>query len=218
MKVALVTQHVADKGDYSQLAALTLPNRDEWCQRHGYEHIVQQGFYKNPAVYYAFDRLMLVRDLLDRADAPDIFWVLNVSSLITNISKPLVDVLDDEHDFWIAKDVHGLNAGSFVVRRSDFCRRWLDFLISMEPRYRNDCWFEQRGMMDWWQHENWTWKIHLVPQRAIQSYDYSLYRPWPPETPGNWRRGDLCLGLPGLDLNQRLAIAREWLPSDRIVR
>lgn len=214
MKIALLTFYTSE---YQSLADITIPNRDEWCKAHGYEHIVKVGPYKG-LPYYAYDRLAYVRDLLDRENAPDIIWVLNVQGVITNMTRRLEPVLDDEHDFWVNKDCHGLNLGSFIVRNTNWSRSWLDFLISMEPRYRNEPWKEQKCIMDWWQHEQWTWKIHLLPQRAINSYQYWRYNPWPPETPGNWRKGDLALSLPGLNLEQRLEAVKQILESDMVVR
>ncbi len=219
MKIALLTHYVpTSKDDYSQLAALTVPNRDEWCSRHGYQHIVQRGPYKDAAMYYAFDRLVLLRELLDKPDAPDFVWVLNVQAVITNLTRQLEDFLDGEHSFWVTKDCHGINLGSFIARNTDWTKRWLDFIIAHEPAYRAADWKEQKVVQDWWMHEDWTWKIHLLPQRAINSYLYQLYPPWPPETPGNWRPGDLALNLPGTTLQQRLDIVRQVLQSDMIVR
>lgn len=220
MKVALLTQYVpTEREDYTQLAALTVPNRYEWCQRHGYEHIVQRGHFADPASYYAFDRLKLLRNLLDRPGAAEVYWVLNVQAVITNLTKRLEPVLDDEHDFWVTKDCHGLNLGSYVVRNTPWARGWLDHIIGLEPAYRDHCWKEQKTIMDWWQHEDWTWMIHLLPQRAINSYLYSrLYSPWPPTTPGEFRKGDLCLSLPGLNLQQRLDLVREVLAGEMITR
>lgn len=219
MTIALLTHYVPTaKDDYTQLAALTVPNRDEWCARHGYRHIVQCGTYKMQGAYYAFDRLALLRDLLDKPDAPDIIWVLNVQALITNLTRPL-DFLDDEHDCWLTKDCHGINLGSFIVRNTAWTKRWLDFIIAHEPAYRAADWKEQKVVQDWWMHEDWTWMIHLLPQRACNSFLYSpLYPPWPATTPGQWRKGDLCLNLPGTSLQQRLDIVSQALQSGIIVR
>lgn len=220
MKIALLTHFTpTPEGDYNELFKLTGPLRDEYCARHGYEHIVQNGFYKYPEFYYAFDRLVLLRDLLDKPDAADVFFVLNVQAVICNITKRIEDIIDDEHDVYFSKDVHGGNCGAYIVKNTDFTRRWLDFIISQEPNYRSAPWKEQKCWCDWWLHENWTWKIHLLPQRAINSYFYHLYKPWPPgETPGDFRRGDLLVNLPGLNLAQRLDLVKQILANDMIIR
>lgn len=215
----MLTQYLPTiKEDYTQLANLTIPIRDEYCAKHNYEHIVQSGPYKHPEFYYAYDRLVLLRDLLDKPGAADVFWVANVQGVVTNLNKTIESTIDDEHDFWVSKDCHGINMGSFLVRNTDWSRSWLDFIISQEPVYRNDSWKEQRCVMNWWMNEHWTWMIHLLPQRAINSYQYWRYNPWPPHTPGNWRKGDLFLNLPGLNLQERLVIVKEILASDMIIR
>lgn len=218
MKLALLTHYVpTEREDYTELFKLTGPLRDEYCARHGYEHVVQRGAYGN-LEYYAYQRLQLLRDLMDKPNAADVYWVANVQGIITSMEKRIDDVVDGEHEWFHSKDCHGVNLGSFVVCNTPFSREWLDFLIAQEPNYRNRPWKEQQAVMDWWLHEKFTWKIHLVPQRVLNSYQYWRYQPWPETTPGNWRKGDLFLNLPGMSLSQRLRAVSEILASDMILR
>ena len=215
--LTLLTHYVpTPKEDYTELADLIVPARESYCARHGYKHLVQRGMYGGFS-YYAYGRLKLLRDYLDSPDATQFVWVLNVQSVLTNHTKQVTDVLDDEHDAYLTKDCHGLNLGSFVVRNTPWTKSWLDFIISLEPNYRFHPWHEQKAFMDFWLHENWTWMIHLLPQRALNSYQYQRYKPWPPHTPGNWRLGDLVLSLPGLNLQQRLEIVRSKEIQDSII-
>ncbi len=211
MSVTLITHYVPTESEnYQELADLNIVNRDEYCNRHGYIHHVHKGSYGDPTLYYAYQRLKLVRDLMDKPDATKLFWVLNVSSIITNMLVPLEDFVNPvwQYDFLISKDVHGINAGSMIFSNTEWSRKWLDFLISLEPKYRNDDWHEQRAIMHWWMHEDWTHKIMLLQQNDINSYEYRFYPPWNEETPGQWGYGDLVLALPGIDLPRRLAITK----------
>lgn len=217
MSTTLVTQFIpTPKENYQELADLTIPIRNRYCEIQGYKHFVQSGFYKHPDWYYAFDRLVLLRDLLDKPDATEFYWVLNVQAVITNLTKKVENLLDDEHDLWLTKDVHGINLGSFIVRNTPWTRQWLNFIIGMEPRYRHEPWKEQRAFQDWWMHEDWTHKIHLLPQRSINSFFYVLYPPWNYTTSGNWRPGDLAVNIPGLTLVQRIELVKKII-ADKII-
>lgn len=222
MKVTLVTQYHSEEGnDYQQLADITIANREEYCKRQNYKHIIQKGTYgTDPKMYYAYQRLKLCRDLMDKPDATELFWLLNISSVITNMEVPLHRVLLSEHipyDFWVTKDVHGINGASLVFRNTKFSRDFIDFLLSLEPNYRDDPWHEQRAIMHNWLDEKWTYKISLLPQSAINSYFYQLYPPWTIDIPGQWRYGDLVVSFPGTEFKQRLSLVKQVTETEGVI-
>ena len=62
MKVALLTFY---SDFYQKVADLTIPNKDEYCAKNGYQHIVKVGPHsKTPGLYYAIDRLIYLHDIL----------------------------------------------------------------------------------------------------------------------------------------------------------
>lgn len=194
MKITLLTFY---SREYQSLADITVPNKEEYCRRAGYEHIVRTGPYANAAYYYAVDRLIFLKDLLSRSTgAPELVWVLNLHTYIMNYQKRLEEVVSEEHDFFISADCHGLNAGSFVVRRSEWSCRWLDFIIG-EALRGNHHWHEQKVMQDHAGDPEWRDKIRILPQNAINSYDYRLYN-MSESTEGQFRRGDLLFHAPGI--------------------
>jgi mannan polymerase II complex MNN10 subunit len=224
MNLGLLTHYLPNPSeDYSELAAITIPQREEYCRRHGYTHFVHKGPYHNVSYYYAVQRLFLLNDLMVANPHIDVWWVLNVQALLTNLTKPVEDAVPDVHDrlldeedkhFWISHDCHGLNAGSFLVRNSEWGRTWIQ-LVADQTVNRNgpaDPWHEQRTMMNLENHVFFRDRIQIVLQNTINSYLYKLYPPWNDSTPGNWASGDLVLSLPGLDLKRRLEIVRseEW--------
>jgi hypothetical protein len=108
--------------NYSALADLIIANRDEYCARHGYKHLVKVGPHWKADAYYAFQRLAYIRELLDTESAPDFVWGLNVQSVLTNMTKPVTDyIADPTKHFWATPDRNvSLNMGSFIVRNSDW--------------------------------------------------------------------------------------------------
>ena len=110
-----------------------------------------------------------------------------------------------------------LNNGSTLYRRSEWTKSWIDFILSKEPEYRHDCWYEQRIMQHFWEQPQWKEKICVLPQNSINSYSYSLYPPWNGGTPGDWRSGDLVLSFPGTNMNQRVGLVTEAI-KNKVIR
>lgn len=217
MKIRLVTQYLPN---YAEVAAITDKAREAYCAHwraagRDYSHCPIVGSrYDNLGL--PFQRIKLIRDMLDEPGAPDLIVWHGCDVVITNPNIPIEAFTETRHTkdyhFYITYDVHGLNSDSFIVRNTDWSRRWLDFIMSKEPQYRNDCWTEQRVMQNHWQEEAWMYRILTMPQGFFNSYIYSLYKPWPADTPGQFQRGDFCLHLPGLNKEQRLEIlTSEWL-------
>jgi mannan polymerase II complex MNN10 subunit len=194
MKVALLTFYTPN---FQPLADIIVPNKERYCHIAGYEHIVKIGPYADPKWYYAIDRLKYVQDVLFKTpNAIDIIWVLNLHTYIMNYRKRLETVLTDEHDFFITSSCNGLNAGSFVVRKSEWSMRWLSFVI--EKALAGDhCWYEQKVMQDHAGGEGWREKIKILPQNAINSMDYRLYD-MPESTEGQFKKGDFVFHAPGI--------------------
>ena len=222
MKLAIVTQHIPN---YQSLADLTVPNHEEYCKRHGYQHIVKIGSYGDAARYYGFQKAEFILDLffnpakagIAESDSPDIIWSLNLPSVITNMTKPVMEGLKEDADFWISKDCHDINAGSYLVRKSEWSKRWLEFIVSEEPEYRADCWAEQRVVIHNHDKPEWKTRISIEHQRLLNSYNYLLYSPWNSCTVGDWRPGDLVLSFPGMNLEQRIGLVTEAL-KNRVTR
>lgn len=207
MNIGILTFYTKE---YQEVADLNIPERDKYCAKHGYQHIVKIGPYKN-LPYYAYDRLEFLRDYFLTHKELDIIFVLNIQSIIMNHNIKIEDVIDNDYDCWITKDINFINFGSSIFRNCDWSIEWLNFLISLEPVYRSDCWREQRAFIHHWDKPKWCHHINLLPQNKINSYDYTLYQ-WSVKTSGHYKNGDFILSLPGTDLKQRLDIIK----SDKI--
>lgn len=214
MNIALLTFY---SPHYQKVADLTSPGKEEYCEKNDYKHLIKIGSYKNANLYYAIDRLIYLYDILfdqppeDDYLVPDAVWVLNVQSIVTNYNKKIEDLIDADHDFYISPDVGGLNAGSFIVKKSDWSKKWLEEVIKLAPNV-NHCHWEQTAMQHLHIKEEFRPKIKILRQDDLNSYDYTLYRPnWNENTLGHWHSGDLAISLPGLTIDQRMELIPKWL-------
>ena len=179
--------------DYAPLHNVTAGVKDAYCARHGYRHIVRTTPYGNPGRYYAYARLHYLRDLLF-SDLPEgrgveVVAVLNSHAQIMTHSITVESFLEDGKDFYIAGDVNGLNAGVFIVRKSEWLKTWLDFLLSVEEQYSRHEWFEQRAIQENWERLEFMDHVKIVDQWLLNSYDWSHYG-WATTTPGQFRSGE----------------------------
>lgn len=206
MSLSLLTFYM---DNYVELTRLVIPNRDEYCARHGYTHVVKTGPYKDAGLYYAVQRLWFLLDEMEKPGASEYWWVMNAQSVITNMTKDVMIVTDPNHHFWIARDINGLNAGVFVVKNSERGRAWIRFVAEKAPHI-NHCWHEQRVMQENETNIAWADVVSVIHPSLCNSYRYSLYN-WPDTTPGDWRPGDLVLSFPGTSLSERLSLVPDAL-------
>lgn len=197
MNTALLSFYTSD---YQPLVDVTGPVKDAYCARWGYAHIVKLAPYGDASRYYAFQRLHYLRDLLF-GDLPEgrgieTVLVMNSHAQVMNHSIPVEALLNDSHDFYIAADVNGLNAGVFVVRKSEWLKTWLDFLLALEAVHHDHCWKEQKLMQDNWQRAEFKPRIQLVDQRRLGAYLWKFYA-WADTSPGQWQPGDWIIHVPG---------------------
>lgn len=198
--------------NYRPLADITGSNKESYCFRHGYNFMPFEGEYC--PLPFGFQRIQLIRNLLHCESVEWLFWQ-GVDTMIMNHRISVEEIINPfpEKDFFIAKDINGINADSFIVRRSDWSLKWLDFILSKSEEYKNDCWQEQRVMQHNEGHPDFNSKICILPQNSINSYFYDIYQ-WPTTTPGHFQSGDFLLHLPGMNLKERL----DMFNSDRVKR
>jgi hypothetical protein len=199
--------------NYKPLMAITGPVKREYCQKHGYEFIEKVGPYANPSWYYAFDRLKYLHDILfDGVDGYDldVVHVLNASAVVMNFNVKIESFLEDGYDFFITHDCHAINAGSFIVRKSEWLKEWLLFLLSLESQQHEHVWKENQLMITHYKEPKWAERIKVLPQRTFNSYFYDLYNMT--NQPGNFEYGDFILHAPGVTLERRIQI----FSSDRV--
>ena len=211
MKV-LVTHYFPN---YQELANITNPNKQKYCDQHGYVFMPYCGDYI--ALDPGFQRIKILRDLLNIQTVEYIFWQ-GVDTMVMNFNKKWDEFIDEEHDFFITKDNNDaqINADSFIIKNTDWSKKWLEMVLSKESEYSSDCWKEQRCMMHNQDKPEWKDKIKILPQNSINSYFYDLYK-WPETSKGHFQKGDYLYHGPGLSLQERLTLFTSPRVQDNIV-
>ena len=178
MKVCIytsVSQNIAG------IAAVTVPNKFEYCLRHGYTLVAEtvdylQGVAKTASTVWS---LLLTHDLV---------WTLDADAVITNMTIPIhtidcigpgVTVCEENIVEW-----NRINCGSVLWRKG-----WAANRILMQMSDARDHWMKEPG---YWQ----TWMgrrndITVVPTRTFNSTAWTHPGNAGVEEPGcHWQDGD----------------------------
>lgn len=208
MNFALLSLH---DPPYQPLANLTWPNKIKYAERHGYSYACKTDNWYG--IKFAFEKVWFIRDMMDAYPEIDWFWWVGCDTLVTNMTIPLDQVVDNNYHFMIATDCNGINADSILMRNSEKGRDYIDVIKSKYEQYKDHHWYEQQIIID--THQDYPDVVKLVPQRMINAYNYDLYPGCDPHdkfgNDGMWKPGDLLIHWPGTNLPHRIHLANAYL-------
>lgn len=197
--------------DYQVLANHTWDNNKvPYAAKHGYKTFCKTEGFTLPKNAIGGEKLTLFREYFDANPDVEWIWWLETDALITNFSKKIEDVIDNNYHFIIATDGNGMNAGSFFLRNSKEGNDYLNWLITQWPNYMNHHFYEQQAMIESYDMPEWRPIIKLE-----QQYKFNAHDCWPNTyLPGYgydklggrawWEPGDWVVHWPGSSLETRM--------------
>jgi len=201
MKICLLILYTEG---WMPIAKVVLPVATQYCKKHGYDFkfICFPGEYPSN---FGFNKIRYIQEVF-KGDC-DICWSLDLDTMITNHNIRVEDFLQDGKDFYITKDVNAHNAGSFIVKKSEWSKQFLEYLLQQKGKDGMHC---EQNAIDKYIEENGTDDICVLPHPSINSYHYELYPEFKNITheQGNWEDGDFVLHLPGVGMDKRLEILK----------
>lgn len=201
MKIAILILYTTG---WQELADIVVPNAELYCKKHGY--FLETAIFNDPMPSnFGFNKIMYISDMFELNEA-DVIWSLDMDTLITNHNFRVEDFITEQNNFWITKDVNGVNAGSFIARKSGWWKYFSKWIL--EYQQIANC---EQDAIDLYYEEHNGKEIGILPHPSINSYDYSLYPEFPDirkEEQGHWHPGNFLLHLPGVGMNKRLEILK----------
>ncbi len=204
MKILVYSPH----SHLHELAAVTMPNKREYCERHGYEFQTHElgGQGINIEGQYGYRRMECVLEKL-KNEAWDWIWVVGIDVLITNLTVKLETIADEQFGL-----IHSCDA-------LDPCLACMDsFLVNIKAiplleavlSYRDSPiggLQEQSTTFALCQDPQFAGIRKLLPQRVLNSYQYKapnmiIYA----HCGDRWKSGIDSLGQSG-----------EWQPGDFVL-
>ncbi len=188
------------------MSSVVLPVWDTYCHKH--KHNLYTTIYDEWQSDSGYNKLIKAKQIFNAGFCSSV-WCIDLDAKPTNLNINVKDYLDDEHDFYITKDYNGLNGGSFIIKKSEWSYKFIDWLLQCRGKEKMYC--EQDAIAYYMKlfpnHE----KIEILPQNTINSYKYGLYPEIPPQTEeqGQWVEGkSLVLHLPGVGIEKRIEILK----------
>jgi len=186
------------------IADISFDNAREYCDRNGYGLVPE--ILDSP--YNGFEKLRSALQIFDAG--ADVVWVMDADTLITNHTIKLERYLSNGYSFYITKDYNGVNAGSFVIKKSKWSISFIEWLLMCEGKEKMYC--EQDAINRYMTLFPRETKNHIciLPHPSINSYLYENYPELPMQSHenGQWEIGDFVLHLPGIGLSKRLEILK----------
>ena len=205
---------------YASIAAVTLPNKLQYCRKHGVPLISHADTYVDENGVVASVRAALgdrqgllkcglFREVFRRF--PNCSWAFHTDTdvVITNLSVPLSKFTDGAKHLVAAADLNAPNAGSFFLRNSEYGRAALDMMCASTPLYKRHGWAENQYLIDMYRTLHFKATVMTVlPQRSFNSYDYQTTDIL--GTAGQWQPGDFMVHFAGVHFTEKLRLARRY--------
>ena len=194
MKFNILTAHSLEvKGDigkcnvdsalvnpYKELIDLTLPNKEEYCNKHGYKLVVKVFEKENDVTLPK--QYLLQQNILNN-DADWLCWI-DTDAIIMNMCITLDTLVYNDYDFIIGEDWNGINSGIFFLRVCDKSLKFIEMCINYEPidyiKYTTPEW--------WWKSEQCAYTMNLFKLRTAIVH-HSLFNGYiiGPRPDNDWR-------------------------------
>lgn len=201
------------KRNYRELAIVTTPNKIKYAKKYGYKtHLIEVS--DNSDIM--FIKIEVILGAMKELDLGDWVWFTDCDSVITNMNKDIRDVIGEPglSGIIVSNDFNGINSGSMLVRKGPKTIDYLCWILAQNGRLK--C--EQDAMQETLnENSHWNGMIQIVPQKSMNSYDYSL-----PNIAacgkvteevlknGQWHPGDLLIHFPATKFEKRLELCAKY--------
>jgi hypothetical protein len=206
-KIAICT--IYDEPYFGLAETTVKKNKIPYCQRWNYDlHAKVSDFEFDPG----FTKIKFLLDIMENRDYEWIYWC-GADTMIMNRAISLESIIDEKFHFIITTcGGPDLNADSFLIRNSRQGRLWLETILLLQDYYKNDCWKEQRAMIDNYQRPPWNQITKVVAPRTFNSILWETYgdpNRDPATEPEQYQPGDFLIHLAGHKLDFRVKKFKE---------
>jgi hypothetical protein len=189
-------------------------NRKLYAEKWGYDAIAKTDDFGDLVIGWWKVKLLL--QIMEK-NQHDWLFISGTDTMITNFTIPLTEFYYEGYSVTLATDFNGIQADSLFVRNDFAGRAWLQMIMDKMPQYLNHPYLEQGAMMETYQ--QYQHIVKIVPQKFINSYEYSLYRNKGARNNldkmglnGQWKQGDFLLHCPDQPMDIRMALFNKTLP------
>jgi hypothetical protein len=197
-KISLLTSATPE---YWDLLKLTAPNKLEYCLRWG----LQLSVRRHTKISDPWgEREVYMLQALTECD-----WLMfmGADTLIMNQAIDVRSFINDDYDFIIGVDIHGINNDVFFLRNTAESKAFLEKTLFWNGSIDTD-----QAAMSLVMNETKGLRVKQVHQKLFNSYLYSEYT-YPDSKGGDYSDGDFVLHLPGMSNARRIELVNQYLPK-----
>lgn len=208
---------------YAEIARTTVQeNKGEYCKRWGHTLMALTAVdpqFHNPGSHVSgltWNRFACATELA-KSGKFNWIYVVGADTLITNHCIPLSRFTDPAFHLVIANDVNEWNADSMFIRCSPEGIALCEDAMAQYERLKSHVWVEQQALIE--VRDRHAGKYKVLPQWAINAYNYKLY--WPDGSVtrdkagnhGDWCKGDFLIHWAGLNTQIRIQQIKAVVPQ-----
>jgi hypothetical protein len=188
---------------------------------------------KDTHMSIGWGRIYLMKEAIEKYPKTEWIFSTDCDVMITNMDVKIEDIVakhaNKNTHVMIPTDCNGINCGNMLVRNTPIGKGFLDTIIAGEPLYRHWYMFENQLIQDLFVGSHleetgvtaggtfWSRVGVLLPQRVMNSYDYSNLPRLKNRkdykdilgTDGQWQKGDFLIQWPATDLEYRITKAKD---------
>jgi hypothetical protein len=198
--IAVVTMAVGQ--EYEKMVGLGIENKRLYCEKHGYDFI-----YTNESLDLSrpipWSKIKLLANALKQKDYKWVFWT-DADALIMNQAIPLEDLIDENYDLILTKDMNEINSGNFLLKNSEWSKQFLETIYNHTECIHHPWWEQQAIITEHKNNEDVQKRTRIVPQRVMNSYSSELlYRlAIPGSLSSNFQSGDFIIHFAACPKNE----------------
>ena len=165
-EIAVVTMAIGK--EYQKTVQKTIENKRAYCEKHQYD-FVYGDMILDASRPIAWSKILLILEVMETSECEWIFWS-DADSLIMNMDICLEDIIDENYNFILTRDLNALNTGQFLIRNCEWSRTFLQAVYN-----RTDCihhpWWENQGVIKILEeYPEYLSLTKILPQRVMNSY------------------------------------------------
>lgn len=208
---AIISHH---NSSYEPLAKLTWhENKIPYAEQYGYHCEMEKIPDGSDMPSIQRQKVALINRMLNDLRNFEWVWWTGCDLIVTNFTVKMEDKVDDNYNMVLATDCNGINADSILIKNNEWSRSYWKMVEDVLPSLNGYWEGEQKIMKDTLpqcqQH------IKIVPQRHMNSYDYTLWNGLYHNidhlgTNGQWEPGDWAMHWPANTLENRIRFAQHY--------
>lgn len=192
--IAVVSLAVGD--EYEKKVAAGVENKFLYCQKHGYDFIYSTEWLDTSRPI-PWSKVKLLQEALKNEGYKWVFWS-DADALFMNLGIPLEDIIDENYDLILTKDMNNINTGNFLLKNTDWSKEFLEAVYSHTECIHHPWWEQQAFILEIQNNEETQKRTKIYPQRIMNSYAPDLlYRLAIPGSIGaTYKPGDFIVHFP----------------------